>query len=112
LSAPYQLVGQDTVCDPALEEGLLQVIVTDLSRRQIPGAEIIITWKDGEEHIFTGLKPELGNGYADFLMSPGVTYSVRMAGGGAPASDLSTPDCTTTDGEPYTGGIRLTFQQP
>jgi hypothetical protein len=112
LGAPYQLVGEDPVCDPELEEGLLQVVVTDLSRRQIPGAEIIITWNNGEEHIFTGLKPELGHGYADFLMTPGVTYSVHMADGGTPASELSAPDCTTTDGEPYVGGIRITFQQP
>lgn len=112
LGAPYQLVGQDTVCDPELEEGLLQVFVTNLSRRQIPGAEIIVSWKNGEEHFFTGLKPELGNGYADFTMTPGVTYSVRMAYGGTPATDLTAPDCTTTDGEHYTGGIRLTFQQP
>lgn len=112
LGAPYQLVGQDTVCDPELEEGLLQVVVTNLSRRQIPGAEIIITWNSGEEHIFTGLKPELGHGYADFLMTPGVRYSVRMADGGTPASELSAPDCTSTGGEAYIGGIRLTFQQP
>jgi hypothetical protein len=112
LGAPYQLVGQDTVCDPELEENLLQVVVTDLSRKQIPGAEIIITWNSGEEHIFTGLKPELGHGYADFVMTSGVSYSVRMADGGAPAAEISAPDCTTTDGEAYTGGIRLTFQQP
>ena len=112
LGAPYQLVGEDPVCDPELEEGLLQVVVTDLSRRQIPGAEITIVWNSGEEHIFTGLKPELGHGYADFLMTPGVAYSVRMADGGKPASELSAPDCTTTSGEPYIGGIRITFQQP
>jgi hypothetical protein len=105
-------VGEDPVCDPELEEGLLQVVVTDLSRRQIPGAEIIIAWNSGEEHIFTGLKPELGHGYADFLMTPDLAYSVRMADGGTPASELSAPGCTTTDGEPYIGGIRITFQQP
>ena len=112
LGAPYQLVGQDTVCDPELEQGLLQVVVTNVARRQIPGAEIIITWNSGEEHIFTGLKPELGHGYADFLMTPDLTYSVRMADGGTPASALSAPECTSTDSEPYSGGIRLTFQQP
>jgi len=112
LGAPYQLVGQDTVCDTELAEGLLQVVVTDATRRQVPGAEIIITWNSGEEHIFTGLKPELGHGYADFLMTPDVTYSVRMAEGGTPASKLSAHACTTTGGEPYIGGIKLTFQQP
>ena len=112
LGAPYQLVGQDTVCDPELAEGLLQVIVTNAARKQIPGAEIIITWSDGEEHIFTGLKPELGNGYADYLMTPDVTYSIRMADGGTPASSISASICTATDSSTYLGGQLITFQQP
>lgn len=111
LGAPYQLVGQDTVCDQELAEGLLQVVVTDVRRQQIPGAEIIITWNSGEEHIFTGFKPELGYGYADFMMTPNVTYSVRMADGGTPASELSTPDCTEGN-TAYPGGLKLTFQKP
>ena len=112
LGAPYQVIGEETVCEPELAEGLLQVIVIDRRRQQIPGAEIIITWSNGEEHIFTGLKPELGYGYADFLMTPDAVYSVRMADGGTPASDLSAPDCENPDGDPYLGGLRLTFQQP
>ena len=90
----------------------MQVVVTDARRQQIPGAEIIVTWNNGEEHFFTGMKPELGYGYADFLMTPDITYSVRMADGGTPASELSTPDCTDTSGNHYPGGLKLTFQQP
>jgi hypothetical protein len=105
-------VGQDTVCDPELAEGLLQIVVINATRRQIPGAEIIITWNSGEEHIFTGLKPELGNGYADYLMAPSMTYSIRMADGGTPAVDISAPACTATDDSTYLGGIKITFQQP
>ena len=112
LGAPYQLVGQDTVCDPDLAEGLLQIVVTNATRQQIPGAEIIITWNGGEEHIFTGLKPELGYGYADYLMTPDVTYSVRMADGGTPATDINTSACTATDSSTYLGGQKITFQQP
>jgi hypothetical protein len=112
LGAPFQLIGEETVCEPDLAEGLLQIVVTDIRRQQIPGAEIIITWNNGEEHIFTGLKPELGYGYADFLMTPDVAYSVRMADGGTPASDLTAPTCSDTDDEQYLGGFRITFQQP
>jgi hypothetical protein len=112
LGAPYQLVGQDTVCEPELAEGLLQITVINAARRPVPGAEIIIAWSSGEEHIFTGLKPELGNGYADFVMAPGAVYSARMADGGTPAPDLSAPACTATDGSEYFGGLRITFQQP
>ncbi|GAB4505285.1 MAG: hypothetical protein Fur0043_22800 [Anaerolineales bacterium] len=112
LGAPYQLVGQDTLCDSDLPEGLLQVIVLNAVRRPVPGAEIIVAWGNGEEHFFTGLKPELGKGYADFVMAPETMYSVRMADGGTPASDLSAPLCTATDGSSYYGGLRITFQQP
>lgn len=112
LGAPYQLIGQDTLCDTESADGLLQVVVTNIIRKQIPGAEIIITWNGGEEHIFTGMKPELGNGYADFVMSPGVVYSVRMANGGTAASEVSAPECTATDGELYQGGVYITYQQP
>jgi len=112
LGAPYQLVGQDTICEPDLAEGLLQIFVYDKTRKPIPGVEIIITWSNGEEHIFTGLKPEISHGYADYLMNGGTTYSVRMAGGGTPASELASPSCIDTEGEAYLGGLRLTFQQP
>ena len=73
--APFRLIGQDTVCDPNLPDGLLQVIVYNSNRRQLAGVKIIITWDTGGEEFFTGLKPELGNGYADFLMFPG---DIRM----------------------------------
>jgi hypothetical protein len=112
LGAPYQLVGQDTICEPDLPEGLLQVFVTTASRKQVPGAEIIITWNSGEEHIFTGLKPEISHGYADFLMTPDAIYAIRMADGGAPATGLSAPACTSAEEEIYMGGLRITFQQP
>lgn len=112
LGAPYQLIGEETVCEPDLAEGLLQIVVYDIRRNQIPGAEIVVTWSNGEEHIFTGLKPELGHGYADFLMTPDVTYSVRMSDGGTPASELSVPTCENENGDSYLGGLRLTFQQP
>ena len=112
LGAPYQLVGQDTICEPELAEGLLQIVVRDARRNQIPGAEIIVTWSGGEEHIFTGLKPELGHGYADYLMTPDITYSVRMADGGTPATGLSAPTCTASDGSEYLGGQSIIFQKP
>lgn len=109
---PFRLIGQDTVCDPNLPEGLLQVIVFNASRRQLAGMKIIITWDTGGEEFFTGLKPELGNGYADFLMFPGVSHAVQLAIGSGIATDLVPPSCRTSSGETYLGGYKLTFQQP
>lgn len=108
----YELVAQDTLCQVELQDGLLQVVVTDSRRRQVAGVEIIVTWDGGEEHFFTGFKPELGNGYADFVMQAGIMYSVRAGQAGTPVSNVSPPACTSDDGTTFTGAIRLSFQQP
>ncbi len=108
----FELVAQDTLCQVELQDGLLQVVVTDSRRRQVAGIEIIVTWDGGEEHFFTGFKPELGNGYADFVMQAGTLYSVRAGQGGTPVSNVSPPACTADDGATFTGAIRLSFQQP
>src|SRR5258708_15376982 len=110
--APYQLASQETVCQPDLTNGLLQVTVMDSRHHHVPGAEVIITWNGGEEHIFTGFKPEIANGYADFIMRPDVSYTVRVADSGMPAANLISPACADANGQSYQGGIHLTFQQP
>jgi hypothetical protein len=112
LGAPYTLTGQDNVCDSNLPDGLLQIIVLNSNRRQTAGVKIIITWEGGEEQFFTGLKPELGNGYADYIMTPNSTYTVQLASGGDIAMGLTTPTCQAQNGETFFGGIKLTFQQP
>lgn len=112
VGVPFALIAQDTVCDTNLPDGLLQVLVFNNSRRQIAGARIIITWDNGEEQFFTGLKPEIGNGYADYSMTPNIAYTVRLASGSDIASDLIAPTCQTPSGEAFLGGIKLTFQQP
>jgi hypothetical protein len=112
LGSPFVLTGQESICDPNLPDGLLQVLVLNSNRRQMPGMEILITWDGGAENFFTGLKPELGNGYADYVMVADVTYTVQLRLGSDIASGLTTPTCQTPDGATFLGGIKLTFQQP
>ena len=109
---PFELGSQENTCDESLGEGLLQVIVQLTSRRQLPGIELILSWSSGEEHFFTGLKPELGNGYADFAMSPGVTYTLRAAEGGAIVPGLTSPTCQASNGGTFFGGVRVVLQRP
>jgi hypothetical protein len=109
---PFTFVGQDVVCDPTLLPGLLQFTLIDARRRQVPGIEIIVTWTDGEDRFFTGFKPELGNGYADFIMQADTIYSVRVVEGGSIVPNISIPTCTDPNGSNYNGGLLLTFQQP
>jgi len=109
--APFVLMSQDTVCDPGAKR-MMQFILMDSRRRQIAGAEIIVTWSQGEDRFFTGFKPELGDGYADFAMEAGTLYNIRIVTGGAFVPDISAPTCTDANGVSYPGGILLTFQQP
>lgn len=110
--APFILLSNDKVCNANLTDGLMQISVIDSRHHQNPGVEIIITWDGGEEHFFTGFKPEIANGYADYVMQPNVTYTVRIAESGTPIPDLIAPTCTDASGQTYTGGLHLTFQQP
>ncbi len=110
--APFTLVGQDTVCDPGLQPGLLQFILMDARRRQVSGIEIIVTWNKGDDRFFTGFKPELGNGYADFVMQADIIYNIRVVIDGEFVPNISAPKCTDPNGVNYTGGLLLTFQQP
>lgn len=109
---PFEIAKQESICDETLLPGLLQVTTQFASRRQIPGVELILLWPGGEEHFFTGFKPELGNGYADFQMAPGVTYLLRAADGGTPVTGLTPPTCQAENGESYYGQVVVVLQRP
>jgi hypothetical protein len=108
---PFVIDSQGTVCDANIPDGLIQVYVRDAAGYPIPGVDILVKWDGGQEHIFTGLKPELGNGYADFVMTPGVVYSVQINSGSAVAKDLQTPPCESS-GAKWWGNAILVFRQP
>jgi hypothetical protein len=88
------------------------VFVLNSNRRQLAGVEIVITWDGGKEQFFTGLKPELGNGYADYLMTPDITYAIQLTRGSDVALGIVAPTCQTASGETFFGSVKLTFQKP
>jgi hypothetical protein len=100
------------VCDPDLGQPLIQVVTEDGAGNQIPGVEVIVNWEGGEDHFFTGLKPEFGPGYADFTMEPGEVYTLRLADGGQPVPDLTAAECEDVGGSRYWGSWYLLFSQP
>lgn len=111
LSAPFVLMDQEKVCDPELGDPLIQVYVYDADEEEVPGIEIVVSWDNQEEHFFTGLKPDMGPGYADFLMTPDVVYSLQIAEGGQIIPNLEAPSCRTA-GKDYLGSWVLRFKQP
>jgi hypothetical protein len=110
--SPFILKTNQVICNNPQTTLLLQVEVTNSAGQPIPGAEIVISWSGGEEHFFTGLKPELGDGYADYLMTPDVVYSIQLAKGGAVVSNLTAPPCSSDPSVTVWGSLKLVFQQP
>lgn len=107
----FRLTSSDAVCDPALPQGLLQVYVVDANGEQLPGVRISVTAEGGQTDAFyTGLAADIGPGYADFLMSPQVRYTVTVGDAGEPAAGIQAPVCERPGGEPYMGGIRTRFR--
>jgi hypothetical protein len=91
---------------------MIQVEVQDTAGEPVPSIELVVTWDVDEDRFYTGLKPELSLGYADFLMTPGVVYSLRLADGGQTVKDLTAAECLSDDGSRYWGSWMLTFIQP
>lgn len=110
--APFELVEREDVCDPTLEDPLLQIIVLDSAGSPIPGVEALIVWDTGQDRFFTGLKPELGLGYADFTMSPGVVYTLQIGSVETTITDVQMETCTSEAEDTFPGSLLLTFQQP
>ena len=109
---PFILQDSKLVCNIDQPDPLIQVEVLDADGQPIPGVELVVTWEEGEDHFFTGLQPELGVGYGDFLMTPNVVYNVHLADGSQEASDLTASECVAEDGSRYWGSWMLTFIQP
>ncbi len=110
--APFTLSTSQPVCDPDLAPPRLMVEVRDRSGRAVPGVEILVVWDDGQSRFYTGLKPELGMGYADFTMEPGVAYTLQVSHSEEPIAGLVAEACPAADGSDYPGSWRLTFVQP
>ncbi len=110
LGAPFVLDVQREVCGPDLPEGLLQIELKDAQGQPAAGVQILVAWDGGLDTFYTGLKPTISLGYADFVMTSGVEYSLRVGGSGETIKGLMAPQCST-DGGSYLGGLRLEFSQ-
>ncbi len=107
--APFVLQERTLVCEPSWTHSIIRVDVRDAAGQPVPGVDITVSWAQGQEIFFTGLKPELGRGVADFVMTPGEVYTLVVGQGGQVISDLQVVTCE--DGG-YPGSWMLTFVQP
>ena len=93
LAAPFSLAHQSEICDTSLPPGLIVVEVRDQSGVPMPGVRIQVAWDGGQDTFFTGLAPEISPGYADFRMTQGISYTLRVGEAGAPVSGITIPAC-------------------
>lgn len=79
----FLLTERRRICGEEVGEGKIEVNVRDAEGNGIPGMKIKISWENGEEAIFTGLKPGFDAGYADFtLLDIDQEYAVTLPLGG------------------------------
>ena len=75
----------------------------------MPGVEVLVSWDGGQDHFYTGFKPELGKGYGDIEVEPDISYELMVVGGSPVVDDLRLETCDAIAGG-FIGGWRLTFQ--
>jgi hypothetical protein len=111
----FRVVARQKVCSPDQSAALIQVYVQDQDGKGIAGVEVRVTWPAGEDRFFTGLKPEVDAGYADFAPAPQTTYTADLPGPGGialspPAADLAPFTCPGPSGD-LPGVWRIVFEK-
>jgi hypothetical protein len=108
----FRFLTRQLICDPSLEEPLIQVVTQDRDGQQLGGVEVVVEWSGGFDHFFTGLKPERGAGYGDFTMAPGIEYTVHLAESpGALVGPLTAATCNDAEGQEQPAAWLLVFVQ-
>ncbi len=110
----FRLVEQTATCAPAGQKtGKIIVRVRDVDGNGMAGVKVAASWTTGQDRFYTGLRPELGPGYADLQMDRGVEYEVSIADAksdvaGSLTSQLAAGICPSTS---LSQDWQLVFQQ-
>jgi len=100
-----------TFCDVELS-GTIEIRVVDGAGLEIGGETVRLAWEGGRSDFLTGLKPERGEGFADFQMEAGLSYVVSMPGQSDPLRNpLAAEPCFTEFGEEAITSYRVVFFQ-
>lgn len=107
----FELVSlRQMICSEEIA-GVIEVRVVDFNSQEIPGQPIRVRWSGGQSNFVTGLKPERGQGYADFDMQPGIAYTIEMPGLSDPTSSpILADECITENGETSVKSWEVIFQ--
>lgn len=109
-AAVYELENQELVCNSAENPPYLQLFIFDPNANPKAGVQLELESEEGVVPLSTGLRPEMSPGYAEFILTPRVRYSlsidgVEMMGG------IQAAACETDAGEPAWGTWLLLFDE-
>lgn len=107
----FQLISTETLCLESAQP-VLQVVAQEATGSGVPGVEVLVEWPGGQDRFFTGLQPEQGVGYGDFVMEPSVEYTVRLALAPDAGYPLRSDPCTDGSGNLRSTSLRLVFSGP
>ncbi len=112
--SPYGVAQSVVLCDNTIG-GLLRIYVRDRLGVGVPGVEIAVNWNGGRDTFFTGFKPEVDPGYADFQMKQEELYRVQLisveTAGTAPEISVSDRDLCPDLAEGVIPSWQIVFQQ-
>jgi hypothetical protein len=106
----YHLIALETSCEND-QAPLIEVYVFGEGDEGIPGIAVVVESNQREsDRFFTGLKPAISLGYADFLMEPDRVYTLTLEGLGEPVVGLTSAACQTPDGGLSLPSYELVFR--
>jgi hypothetical protein len=105
-SSPFTIISQTLTCElePRIAVSLeVSRTVTERGRERseitgLPNRELWLIWDSGADRAITGFRPEIGLGYADFVVEPGHTYNLYIdAPIGLPILTLRIEPCVISE---------------
>jgi hypothetical protein len=106
----YRIVEQRRLCDPP--GGKLRVTVLDYAGRPRPNIELLVRWDGQNERFFTGLKPDISIGYADFDMEKGQLYELVIVGAESDVAQGLMADECESEGRLASWNVVFRFNRP
>jgi hypothetical protein len=104
-----KLIANEPICKDDYPAGRIEVYVNDMGGNGIPAIEILVEWAEQQATFFTGLKPEIDPGYADFQMEPNQTYTVTLVGLAEPVFGIDSHACETDSGTAQVPTYQLVY---
>ncbi len=104
----YIVTKMEKLCNGNSSYPMIEIYVF-ANGSQIPWVEVEVDWASGADRFYTGLKPDIGIGYADFEMNQQVLYNVRLSENSEMVEEISWAECVAVDGNIYWGGWEINF---